>query len=86
MPVTKFISIEEMCRLYRKQMGRGRKGAMTQRNKKENKMWKISEKDKQVFVLGATKGKQKVVVMPEDVLNELRQIDPRVLANILAGM
>ena len=67
-------------------MGRGRKGAMTQRNKKENKMWKISEKDKQVFVLGATKGKQKVVVMPEEVLNELRQIDPRVLANILAGM
>ena len=67
-------------------MGRGRKGAMTQGNKKENKMWKISEKDKQVFVLGATKGKQKVVVMPEDVLNELRQIDPRVLANILAGM
>ena len=50
-------------------MGRGRKGAMTQSNKKENKMWKISEKDKQVFVLGATKGKQKVVVMPEDVLN-----------------
>ena len=67
-------------------MGRGRKGAMTQRNKKENKMWKISEKDKQVFVLGATKGKQKVAVMPEEVLNELRQIDPRVLANILAGM
>ena len=67
-------------------MGRGRKGAMTQSNKKENKMWKISEKDKQVFVLGATKGKQKVVVMPEDVLNELRQIDPRKLANILAGM
>ena len=67
-------------------MGRSRKGAMTQRNKKENKMWKISEKDKQVFVLGATKGKQKVVVMPEEVLNELRQIDPRVLANILAGM
>ena len=67
-------------------MGRGRKGAMTQRNKKENKMWKISEKDKQVFVLGATKGKQKVVVMPEDVLNELKQIDPRELAKILAGM
>ena len=49
-------------------MGRGRKGAMTQSNKKENKVCKISEKDKQVFVLGATKGKQKVVVMPEDVL------------------
>ena len=49
-------------------------------------MWKISEKDKQVFVLGATKGKQKVAVMPEDVLNELKQIDPRELANILAGM
>ena len=67
-------------------MGRGRKGVYSQSAKKENKMWKISEKDKQVFVLGATKGKQKVVVMPEEVLNELRQIDPRVLANILAGM
>ena len=67
-------------------MGRGRKGAMIQSNKKEKKMWKISEKDKQVFILGATKGKQKVAVMPEDVLNELKQIDPRELANILAGM
>ena len=67
-------------------MGRGRKGVLTQSNKKEDGKWLISEKDQQVFILGATKGKQKVVVMPEDVLNELRQIDPRELANILAGM
>ena len=69
-----------------KVMGRGRKGVFSQSAKKEDGKWLISEKDKQIFVLGATKGKQKVVVMPEDVLNELRQIDPRELANILVGM
>ena len=69
-----------------KAMGRGRKGVFSQSAKKEDGKWLISEKDKQIFVLGATKGKQKVVVMPEDVLNELRQIDPRELANILVGM
>ena len=67
-------------------MGRGRKGVLIQSNKKEDGKWLISEKDKQVFILGATKGKQKVAVMPEDVLNELKQIDPRELANILVGM
>ena len=75
-----------MCRLYRKQMGRGRKGPLSQSAKKEDGKWLISEKDKQVFIFGATKGKQKVAVMPEDVLNELRQIDPRELANILFGI
>ena len=58
-------------------MGRGRKGVLSQSAKKEDGKWLISEKDKQVFIFGATKGKQKVAVMPEDVLNELRQIDPR---------
>ena len=67
-------------------MGRGRKGALSQSAKTEDRKWLISEKDKQVFILGARKCKQKVVVMQEDVLNELRQIDPRELANILVGM
>ena len=76
-----------MCRLYRKQMGRGRKGELSQSAKKEDRKWLISEKDKQFFILRERNTcKQKVVVMPEDVLNELRQIDPRELANILVGM
>ena len=70
-----------------KEMGRGRKGAMSQSAKKEDKKWLISEKDKQVFIFGVKNTcKQKVAVMPGDVLNELRQIDPRELANILVGM
>ena len=47
----------------------------------------IPEKDNQPIKDGVRNTcKQKVVVMQEDVLNELRQIDPRELANILVGM
>ena len=47
----------------------------------------IPEKDNQLIKDGVINTcKQKVVVMQEDVLNELRQIDPRELANILVGM
>ena len=59
-------------------MGRGRNGAFSQSVKKEDRKWVMSEKYKQVFIDGIKNTcKQKVVVMPEDVLNELRQIDPR---------
>ena len=75
-----------MTPLY-KAMGRGRKGPLSQSAKKEDRKWLISEIDKQVFILRERNTcKQKVVVMPEDVLNELRQIDQRELANILVGM
>ena len=69
-------------------MGRGRKGAFNQSNKKVIKRGRsIPEKDNHPFVDGLRNTcKQKVVVMQEDVLNELRQIDPRELANILVGM
>ena len=68
-------------------MGRGRKGALIQSTKKDGKRWLILEKDNQVFIVGERNTcKQKVVVMQEDVLNELRQIDPRELASILVGM
>ena len=69
-------------------MGRGRKGALNQSNKKVIKRGRsIPEKDTQPFIDGLRNTcKQKVVVMQEDVLNELRQIDPRELANILVGM
>ena len=68
-------------------MGRGRKGALIQSTKKDGKRWLIPERDDQVFLVGVRNTcKQKVVVMQEDVLNELRRIDPRELANILVGM
>ena len=76
-----------MCPIYIKQMGRGRNGAFTESVKKEDRKCLMSEKDKQFFILRERNTcKQKVLVMPEDVLNELRQIDPRELANILVGM
>ena len=69
-------------------MGPGRKGVLNQSNKKVIKKGSsIPEKDKQPFIDGLRNTcKQKAVVMKEDVLNELRQIDPRELANILVGM
>ena len=76
-----------MPSLY-KEMGRGHKGVLIQSSKKDDKNKKsIPDKDNQVFIVGERYTcKQKVVVMQEDVLNELRQIDPRELANILVGM
>ena len=69
-------------------MGRGRKGVLIQSTKKDDKkIRRVPDKDNQVFIVGERNlSKQKVVVMQEDVLNELRQIDPRELANILVGM
>ena len=86
--VSEFFGIEEMCRLYRKAMGRGRKGVLNQSYKKVIKRgMSILEKDNQPIKDGVRNTcKPKVVVMQEDVLNELRQIDPRELANILVGM
>ena len=69
-------------------MGRGSKGALNQSNKKVIKRGRsIPEKDNHSFVGGLRNTcEQKVVVMQEDVLNELRQIDLCELANILVGM
>ena len=77
-----------MCGSYRKAMGRGRKGVLNQSYKKDIKRgMSIPEKDNQLIKDGVINTcKQKVVVMQEDVLNELRQINPRELANILVGM
>ena len=72
-----------------KAMGRGRKGVLIQSTKKKTKKRGgiLPKKDNQVFIVGERyTGIQKVVVMEEDVLNELRQINPQELANILVGM
>ena len=70
-------------------MGRGRKGVLIQISKKDDKKNRsISNKDNQVFIVGKKHlaNNQTVVEFPEDVLNELRQMNPSVLAKILTNM
>ena len=70
-------------------MGRGRKGVLIQSSKKDDKKnWSISNKDNQVFIVGKKHltNNQTVVEFPGDVLNELRQMNPSVLAKTLMKM
>ena len=70
-------------------MGRGRKGVLIQSSKKDDKKsWSIPNKDNQVFIVGKKHlaNNQTLVELPEDVLNELRQMNPSVLAKILMNM
>ena len=70
-------------------MDRGRKGVLIQSSKKDDKKnWSISNKDNQVFIVGKKHltNNQTVVEFPEDVLNELRQMNPSVLAKTLMKM
>ena len=69
-------------------MGRGRKGVMIQSNKKNVKRCGlIPNQDNQMFRDGIKPAvNQTVIGLPEDVLNELRQMNPREVANILVNM
>ena len=70
-------------------MGRGRKGVLSQSNKKDYKKYRsFPDKDNQIFLFWKIHpaANQKVVDLPEDVLNELRQVNPREVANILVNM
>ena len=70
-------------------MGRGRKGVLIQISKKDDKKNRsVSNKDNQVFIVGKKHlaNNQTVVEFPEDVLNELRQMNPSVLAKTLTNM
>ena len=70
-------------------MGRGCKGVLIQSSKKDDKKsWSIPNKDNQVFIVGKRHlaNNQTVVDLPEDVLNELRQMNPREVSNILVNM
>ena len=61
-------------------MGRGRKGVMNQSNKKiVKRCGLIPNQDRQMFIDGIKPAvNQTVVELPEDVLNELRQMNPGV--------
>ena len=69
-------------------MGRGRKGVMNQSNKKNIKRCGlIPDQDNQIFREGIKPAvNQTVIGLPEEILNELRQMDPREVANILVNM
>ena len=69
-------------------MGRGRKGVMTQSNKKIFKRFgSIANQDNQLIRDGIKLAvNQTSVVLPEDFLNDLRQMNPSVLAKTLMNM
>ena len=70
-------------------MGRGRKGVLIQSSKKDDKKpWSIPNKDNQVFIVGKRHlaNNQEVVDLPEDFSNDLRQMNPSVLAKTLINM
>ena len=70
-------------------MGRGRKGVLIQSSKKDDKKsWSIPNKDNQVFIVGKKHlaNNKTVVDLPEDFLNEMRQMNPSVLAKTLMNM
>ena len=69
-------------------MGHGRKGVMIQSNKKNlNRFGSIPNQDNQLFRDGIKPAvNQTFIDLPEDVLNELSQMNPREVANILMTM
>ena len=69
-------------------MGRGRKGVKKQSIKKNVKRCGlIPNQDNQIFIQGIKPAvSQTVIGLPEDVLNELRQMNPSVLAKTLMNM
>ena len=69
-------------------MGRGRKGVMIQSNKKNFKRFgRIPNQDNQLIRDGIKPAvNQTAVDLPEDVLKQLRQMNPSVLAKTLMNM
>ena len=62
-------------------MGRGRKGVVTQGNGEL-----LPKEDRIIFPIGKKETpNQTIADIPEEVLNELRQLNPRAVANILVN-
>ena len=69
-------------------MGRGRKGVIDQGHKKDYKSYTtLPKEDRRVFWTGIkTKEKQtSVYPLSEEVLNQLKKMNPRAVANILVN-
>ena len=70
-------------------MGRGHKGVINQSKiKGNNTCERHREEDKPMFLIGLKKKRANLAVvdLPEDFLNELRQMNPSVLAKTLMKM
>ena len=67
-------------------MGRGR-GVINQGNKKIKKeCGPLPKVEKEIFCLGMKNPtNQNIIDIPEEVLNEFRQLNPRAVANILVN-
>ena len=68
-------------------MGRGRKGVINQGNKKIKKeCGPLPKGEKEIFYLGIKNPtNQNIVDFPEEVLNQLKKMNPRAVANILVN-
>jgi len=66
-------------------MGRGRKGIIVQGSKKKREYEPLAMKDNDIFGQEKTTLKQTTVYLPEEVLNQLRQMNPRDVANIIVN-
>jgi len=67
-------------------MGRGRKRVIEQGNKIKKSCGSLPKEDRKVFSSGIrTAANQTIVYLPEEVLNELKQLGPRDIVNILVN-
>ena len=65
-------------------MGRGRKGIVVQGNKNKKECGPPPKQERNFFHFGLnTPVNQTIVDIPEEVLNELRQLNPRDIVNII---
>jgi len=67
-------------------MGRGRKGIVVQGKPNKKECGPLPKQDRNFFHFSSkTSTNQTVVDLPEEVLNELRQLNPRDFVNIIAN-
>jgi len=67
-------------------MGRGRKSFIVQGKIKKKECGALPRQERNFFHLGSkTLANQTIFDIPEEVLNELRQLNPRDIANILVN-
>jgi len=65
-------------------MGRGQKSVIVQGNsKKKKECGPLPMKERRNMCVGSKPANQTIVYLPEEVLNELRQLNPRDIVNII---
>jgi len=67
-------------------MGRGRKGIVVQGKQNKKECGPLPKQDRNYFHFSSkTLANQTTVYLPEEVLNELRQLNPRNIVNIIVN-